>query len=48
VSFGRWAPPSFPVELGGASLIVSFPDDVFGEPWTVATEFPDTRFCLAD
>ena len=48
VSFGRWAPPSFPVELGGASLIVSLPDDVFGEPWTIATEFPDARFCLAD
>lgn len=48
VSFGRWAPPSFPVELAGTNLIVSFPDDVFGEPWTIATEFPDTRFCLAD
>lgn len=48
VSLGRWAPPSFPVELGGAGLIVSFPDDVFGEPWTIATEFPDTRFCVAD
>ena len=48
VSLGRWASPSFPVELGGAGLIVSFPDDVFGEPWTMATEFPDTRFCVAD
>ncbi|WP_373068181.1 hypothetical protein [Gemmatimonas sp.] len=48
VSLGRWATPSFPVELGGTNLIVSFPDDEFGEQWTIATEFPDTRFCLAD
>lgn len=48
VSFGRWAPPSFPVELGGANVIASLPDDMFGEPWTIATEFPGTRFCLLD
>ena len=47
VSFGRWGTPSFPVELGAAGAVVSLPDDVFAEPWTIATEFPDTQVCLA-
>jgi hypothetical protein len=47
VSVGRWAPPSFPVEIGDQVTIISFADDgVFGEPWTITTESPGARICV--
>lgn len=47
VSVGRWAPPSFPVEIGDQVTIISFADDGgFGEPWTITTESQGARICF--
>lgn len=47
IAVGRWAPPSFPVEIGDQVTIISFGDDgAFGAPWTLRSDSPSARLCL--
>lgn len=47
VSIGRWAPPSYPVEVPSQnSVTIEFPDDALGASWTLQPDSADMLICV--